>query len=140
MHIKIKKLHKNAVIPTYAKQGDAGLDLVVTDVIGESPKDITYGFGLALEIPEGYVGLVFPRSSIRKTDLALSNAVGVIDSGYRGEIQATFKKIEDWPRLYRVGERAAQIMIMPIPYVTFEQVSELSATERGVGAFGSSGN
>lgn len=139
MHIKIKKLHKNAVIPTYAKPGDAGLDLVVTEVIEESMKQITYGFGLALEIPEGYVGLVFPRSSIRRTDLALSNAVGVIDSGYRGEIQATFKKIEDYPHVYRIGDRAAQIMIMPVPYVTFEQVFELSSTERGEGAFGSSG-
>lgn len=140
MHIKIKKLHKDAVIPTYAKPGDAGLDLVVTEVIGESMKDITYGFGLALEIPEGYVGLVFPRSSIRRTDLALSNAVGVIDSGYRGEIQATFKKLEDYAQLYRVGDRAAQIIVMPIPNITFDQVAELSSTERGEGAFGSSGN
>ena len=139
MQVKIQKLHKDAVIPTYAKPGDAGLDLVVTEVISDTLKQITYGFGLALEIPEDYVGLIFPRSSIRKTDLSLSNAVGVIDSGYRGEIQATFKKLQDWPYLYRVGDRAAQIIIMPIPRVEFVLAGELSETERGVGAFGSSG-
>jgi dUTP pyrophosphatase len=93
MVLKFKKLNDTAVIPSYAKPGDAGMDLVATSIISNTTFDVTYGTGIAMEIPKGFVGLVFPRSSIRKTDLALTNSVGVIDSGYRGEIQATFKKI-----------------------------------------------
>ena len=138
MKLNIKKLNKNAVIPTYAKEGDAGMDLVITDIKGENKYDITYGFGISIEIPEGFMGLVFPRSSIRKTDLVLSNSVGVIDSGYRGEIQATFKKIG--LNKYEIGDRGAQIIIIPYPPIEFEEVNELSNTERGEGGFGSTGN
>ena len=104
---------------------------------------MTYGTGLAMEIPEGYVGLVFPRSSIRNTDLSLSNAVGVIDSGYRGEIQATFNRkgvsqIDGHP-IYMVGDRIAQIIIVPYPHIIFDEVDELSNSERGTGGFGSTG-
>ena len=93
MIVNIKKIHPEAVIPSYAKAGDAGMDLIATSIISETPSQITYGLGISLEIPKGFVGLVFPRSSIRKTGLQLSNSVGVIDSGYRGELQATFNKI-----------------------------------------------
>ena len=137
MQVKIKKLNPNAVIPSYAKVGDAGMDLVITDIKGENTFDITYGFGISMEIPEGFMGLVFPRSSIRKTDLVLSNAVGVIDSGYRGEIQATFKKTG--LQRYEIGDRGAQIIIMPHPIVDFVEVEELTNTERGEGGFGSTG-
>ena len=142
MQVKIKKLHNNAVIPKYAKAGDAGMDLVATEIISEDSYRITYGTGIAIEIPEGFVGLVFPRSSIRKYDLVLSNCVGVIDSGYRGEIQATFNtinhnhiRVDD----YKVGDKIAQIMIIPHPYVNFIEVNELSNTDRGEGGFGSTG-
>ena len=139
MKIKIKKLHPSAIIPSYAKAGDAGLDLTITTIKDESFQ-VTYGFGIALEIPEGYVGLVFPRSSIKKTELILSNSVGVIDSGYRGELQATFKKTNGLDSLsYKVGDRIAQIMIVPYPQIQFEEVEELSNTERGEGGFGSTG-
>jgi len=137
MKVKIKKLNKNAIIPSYAKDGDAGMDLVITDIKLENTYDITYGFGIAIEIPKGFVGLVFPRSSIRKTDLTLSNSVGVIDSGYRGELQATFKK--SGLNKYNIGERGAQLMIIPYPEIDFEEVEELSNTERGEGGFGSTG-
>jgi len=137
MQVKIKKLNPNAVIPSYAKVGDAGMDLVITDIKGENTFDITYGFGISMEIPEGFMGLVFPRSSIRKTDLVLSNAVGVIDSGYRGEIQATFKRTG--LNKYEIGDRGAQIIIMPHPIVDFVEVEELTNTERGEGGFGSTG-
>ena len=137
MKTYIKKLHPNAVIPSYAKDGDAGMDLVITDIKGENKYDITYGFGISMEIPEGFMGLVFPRSSIRKTDLVLSNSVGVIDSGYRGEIQATFKKTG--LNKYEIGDRGAQIIIIPHPEIEFEEVAELSNTERGEGGFGSTG-
>jgi dUTP pyrophosphatase len=140
MNVKVKKLHPNAVIPTYAKSGDAGMDLVATEIISNTTFDVTYGTGIALEIPEGFVGLIFPRSSIRKYELALSNSVGVIDSGYRGELQATFKRTNTlFPDAYKVGDRIAQIMIIPHPPIEFVEVEELSNTERGAGGFGSTG-
>lgn len=143
MIVKIKKINPNAVIPTYAKDGDAGMDLVATSIISETPSEITYGLGIAMEIRDGYVGLIFPRSSIRKTRLQLSNSVGVIDSGYRGELQATFNKItttiENQKNDYKIGDRIAQIMIIPHPYIQFEEVKELSDTQRGKGGFGSTG-
>lgn len=143
MKVKIKKLSPEAVIPTYAKVGDAGMDLVATKVINDTLDSITYGTDIAMEIPEGFVGLVFPRSSIRKTHLFLSNSVGVIDSGYRGEIQATFKKVQGVSNNtldnYKVGDRICQIMIVPHPTIEFEEVEELNNTERGEGGFGSTG-
>jgi dUTP pyrophosphatase len=140
MKVRIKKLNENAVIPSYAKSGDAGMDLMATSIIGEEPFQITYGLGIALEIPKGFVGLVFPRSSIRKTDLSLTNCVGVIDSGYRGELQATFRKHKGVASMtYAVGDRVAQIMIIPHPEVEFNEVDELSNSERGEGGFGSTG-
>ncbi len=153
MEVKIKKLNPNAVIPSYAKIGDAGMDLVATEILKDTPEQITYGIGIALEIPEGFVGLVFPRSSIRKTGLQLSNSVGVIDSGYRGEIQATFNKVFGGDRFYdetklteitsndfyKVGDRIAQIMIIPYPSIQFVEADELSDSERGDGGFGSTG-
>lgn len=143
LNIKIKKTHPNAVIPSYSKPGDAGLDLTATEIISETPFQISYGTGISLEIPKGYVGLVFPRSSIRKYDLALTNCVGVIDSGYRGEIQATFKKT-NWLKgnnseKYQIGDRIAQIMIIPYPNINFIEVDSLSDTDRGSGGFGSTG-
>ena len=142
MKVRIKKLNENAVIPTYAKDGDAGMDLVATSIISTTSTQITYGIGLALEIPKGFVGLIFPRSSVRKTRLMLSNCVGVIDSGYRGELQATFNKINHdsvSENDYKVGDRIAQIMIIPHPSIEFEEADELSDTERGNGGFGSTG-
>jgi dUTP pyrophosphatase len=140
MRVRIKKLNENAVIPSYAKDGDAGMDLVATRIISNTTFDVSYGTDLAMEIPNGFVGLVFPRSSIRKYELALSNSVGVIDSGYRGELQATFKKTNGLDSLsYKVGDRIAQIMIIPHPPIEFKEVDDLSETERGDGGFGSTG-
>jgi dUTP pyrophosphatase len=154
MKVRIKKINPLAQSPSYAKDGDAGMDLIATSIISDTPTQITYGLGIALEIPKGFVGLVFPRSSIRKTGLQLSNSVGVIDSGYRGELQATFNKLfggegmydemkvkEIQPNdFYKVGDRVAQIMIIPHPPIEFEVSEELSNTERGEGGFGSTGN
>jgi dUTP pyrophosphatase len=143
MMVKIKKLHQNAVIPKYSKPGDAGMDLTITSIISESKIDVTYGFGIAMEIPKGFVGLVFPRSSVRKYDLSLTNCVGVIDSGYRGEIQATFKKTNwlkgDNSDKYEIGDRGAQIMILAYPEIDFVESDTLSETDRGDGGFGSTG-
>jgi dUTP pyrophosphatase len=140
MKVKIKRLHKDAVIPSYAKHGDAGLDLVATSIISFDKEQVTYGTGIAIEIPEGFVGLIFPRSSIRKYEQYLSNSVGVIDSGYRGEIQATFNSRYYADVKYKVGDKIAQLLILPYPSVEFEETDELSSTERGEGGFGSSGN
>lgn len=139
LEVKIRKLNSNAVIPSYSKNGDAGMDLVATEIISETTDQITYGTGISMEIPKGYVGLVFPRSSIRKYELELTNSVGVIDSGYRGEIQATFNKVHNKLNSYNVGDRIAQIMIIPYPQISFIEVEELSTSERGSGGFGSTG-
>jgi dUTP pyrophosphatase len=140
MIVKIKKVHPDAIIPKYAKEGDAGLDLVATSIKENTTFQITYGLGIALEIPKGFVGLVFPRSSIRNTELTLSNSVGVIDAGYRGELGATFNKSNGLDSIaYKVGDRVCQIMIIPHPPIEMLEVNELSDTERGEGGFGSTG-
>jgi len=140
MKVKIKKLHPNAVKPKYAKESDAGMDLVATSIIENTSFQITYGIGLAIEIPDGMVGLIFPRSSIRNTELILSNSVGVIDAGYRGELQATFNKLNGLDSVsYKVGERIAQIIIVPHPIIQIVEVDELSESSRGIGGFGSTG-
>lgn len=151
MQVKVKKLFENAKIPKYAKPGDAGLDLTAVSMKREGNK-ITYGTGLAFEIPEGYVGLVFPRSSIHKSDLRLTNCVGVIDSGYRGEVMAVFddkahefvdtkggNKLAVLGRAFEIGERIAQLLILPYPAIELVESDSLSNTERGEGGFGSSG-
>ena len=141
LSVKVKKIHPNAVIPSYSKDGDAGMDLTITREIENTSFVVTYGFGIAIEIPKNFVGLVFPRSSIRNYDLIMSNSVGVIDSGYRGELQATFKKTNGLDSMkYKVGERGAQIIILPYPQVKMVESDELSQTERGTGGFGSTGS
>lgn len=137
MKVKIKKLHENAVIPKYAKDGDAGLDLTITSKKQIDSEHIKYGFGLAFEIPKGYVGLLFPRSSCYKQRQLLSNAVGVVDSGYRGEVSAIMIGASEYS--YNIGERAVQLIIMPYPQIELEEVSQLSDSERGSGGYGSSG-
>lgn len=139
MKIRFKKLNENAVMPTKAHASDAGFDLTATSRMYDDNTCYVYGCGLAVEIPEGYVGLVFPRSSIANKDLLLSNSVGVIDSGYRGEIMAKFKAFRPFPQMYEIGERFAQLIIMPIPDIEWEEAEELSDSERGTGGYGSSG-
>lgn len=143
MVVKFKKLSPFAIPPKYSKDGDAGMDLTITSIISETTTDVTYGFGIAMEIPRGFVGLVFPRSSVRKYDLSLTNCVGVIDSGYRGELQATFKKT-NWlkgneSQKYDVGDKGAQIMIIAYPQIDFVESDTLSESDRGDGGFGSTG-
>lgn len=135
--VNFKLLHPDAKLPSYAKLGDAGLDITATSItITET--QVTYGTGLAVEIPPGHVGLLFPRSSIRKYGLQLSNSVGVVDSGYRGEIQFTFNKTGKFG-CYNVGDRIGQLVILPYPLIAPKQVDELSDSERGTGGFGSTG-
>lgn len=144
MDVKIKKLDPKAVIPKYAKPGDAGMDLTaIRYEYDEKHDNHVYGTGLSIEIPEGYVGLLFPRSSNRKTDAYMANHVGVIDSGYRGEIMVTYKSrdadADVFGRPYSEGDRVAQLIIMPYPTINLIEVEELSETERGEGGHGSTG-
>ena len=140
MKVSIKRLHENAILPFYAKESDAGMDLVAISIKENTTFQITYGLGIALEIPDGFMGLIFPRSSIRNTELILSNSVGVVDAGYRGELQATFNKSNGLDSIaYKVGDRVCQLIIIPHPIIELEEVSELTNTERGDGGFGSTG-
>ena len=137
MKVKVMKLDAGAIVPKYAKPGDAGMDLYAVTQKFDNHGNYVYGTGLAMEIPEGYVGLIFPRSSISKTAHSLRNAVGVIDSGYRGEIMMKFDINTQNSPVYEIGERVAQIIILPYPQIEFEEAWELSKTERGKGGFGS---
>jgi len=145
MKLKIKKLNENVKIPSYAHEGDAGLDLVATSLILDENNNLVYGTGLAIEIPTGYVGLIFPRSSNSKKDLILTNHVGVIDSSYRGEIIFKYKSTlcssgqYITGKNYEVGDKVGQLILFPYPQVTIEEVEELTETERGTNGFGSTG-
>lgn len=139
MKVKIKRLDRSAVIPKYAKDGDAGLDLTATAYKVNEKGQYIYTSDLALEIPDGYVGLLFPRSSICKKDLEMTNSVGVIDSNYRGPIKSVFNPTCEGPEIYELGERFAQLIIIPYPKIEFEEVEELSETNRGTGGYGSTG-
>ena len=140
MKIKIKKINPFAITPTKAHATDAGFDLYATSKAYDNDNNVVYSCGLAFEIPEGYMGLIFPRSSNAKKSLLLSNSVGVIDAGYRGEVTVKFKRLYPISQgEYAIGERFAQLIVMPIPAVEFEEAEELSESERGVGGYGSSG-
>lgn len=151
MIVKTKILNKEINTPElkYAKNGDAGIDLTATSKWYDDDGNACYGTNRAFEIPKGFVGLLFPRSSNAKQHLLLSNSVGVLDSGYRGEVMFKFKKTYNLiiennfyhseSRQYEIGDRIGQIIILPYPQIEFEEVSELSETERGSGGYGSTG-
>ncbi len=137
MKVKIKKLHPDAVIPKYAKPGDAGLDLTAVDVVADG-NTLTYKTGLSIELPFWHVGLLFPRSSVYKTGQTLTNCVGVIDSGYRGEIMMKFT-LSPYAQEYDIGDRIGQLIIMPYPRIDFVESDELTPSERGFKGYGSTG-
>ena len=139
MVVKIKKLVPEAVVPKKAHADDAGFDLVAVSAGFEDGRWVCHT-GLAFEIPKGYMGLVFPRSSIVKKDMDMANSVGVIDSNYRGKVTACFRLTGslEFPK-YVAGERCCQIIIMPYPEIEFVEADELSGTERGDGGYGSTG-
>ena len=163
MEIRYKKLVPEAKAPFRKYEDDAGYDLFAVSKI-ETDKYVEYGTGIAIEIPKYYVGLVFPRSSVTEKDLMLKNCVGIIDAQYRGEIRCRFfdtEKRKDYieiieiiendtinkihppylkKNIYEVGERVAQLIIIPIPPVELIESDELSKTERGTSGFGSSGS
>ena len=133
--MKVKKLDRGAKMPLRATGTDAGLDLYATSLSIEGDI-VTYGTGLAFEIPENHFGLLTNRSSIYKKDLQIST--GIIDSGYRGEVMVKFRKSGN--NIYDVGDRVAQLVIIPYAKVEIELSEELSSTERDNKGFGHSGN
>ena len=139
MDLKIKKLKPSAILPSYSRTGDAGMDIIATSETS-SAGYIEYGTDLAFQIPRGYAGLIFPRSSISKTDQYLRNSVGVIDSGYRGEVKIRMSVPTLGMEKYKVGDRVAQLILIKLPWVDIEEVSELDDSDRGSGGFGSTGN
>lgn len=170
IRLKLKKLYEDVPTPKYATNGSAGLDLTAMSRFYDKNGNVCYGTGIAIEIPEGYVGLLFPRSSITKKDIFVKNSVGVIDSDYRGEIilkcapslgfadyddvydaryginmdQDHFDGVtylsDNSNNHYNIGDKCCQLVIVPIPKVVIHLVDELSETERGTGGYGHTGN
>lgn len=144
MIVKVKKLDARAMLPTYGSSQAAGADvyaLLQSDSLeigaGET---VLIGTGLSLEIPEGYVGLVYARSGLAtKKGLAPANKVGVIDSDYRGELKVALYNQSGRAQTIAAGERIAQLVIAPYLTASFEEAAELSDTARGAGGFGSTG-
>lgn len=145
MKVKVIRLDEKAQLPRRPYSNDAGYDLVAIEIKYFGKEDmLQYRTGLAIAIPEGYVGLIMPRSSIYKTRNWMINSVGVIDSGYRGEILINFETRITSNRqhhLYKIGDRVAQLIIMKLPEIEFVEVNRFNGdTERGNNGFGSSGN
>ena len=143
MEIKIKRLNKRAKIPTFGTKFSAGADLYCAEeheISVCSGQKCSIGTGISMEIPEGYVGLVFARSGLAcKNGLRLCNSVGVIDADYRGEIKVVLHNDSEYVREIKPGERVAQMIVMPYPKVSFIEAEELSDTVRGESGFGGTG-
>lgn len=146
MEVKIKKLFSGATLPSYSTEDSAGMDVVAFSKDDSNPQYTEYGLGWSIEIPKGYVGFIFPRSSVSKYDLDLANAVACIDADFRGEVKLRFRRIKrnlpEGVRVchkYNVGEKIGQLIIMPYPKIELKEVDELSKTVRGEGGFGSTG-
>ena len=137
LKIKFKKLNPNAVIPKQGTAGAAGFDLTAVR-IEETDQFVKYYTGIAVQIPAGYFGMLVPRSSVVNTGLLMGNSVGIIDNDYVGELSAVFY-LRSGCKVYNVGDRIGQLLIVPIPAVEFVEAEELSETERGSGGYGSTG-
>lgn len=143
MNVRIKKLDERAKLPTYATEFSAGADLYNmegNDVVIAPHETVMVKLGFAIEIPEGYAGLVFARSGLAtKRGIAPANKVGVIDADYRGECMVSLHNHTNTAVTVDGGERVAQLCIVPFLKATFEEAAELSETARGEGGFGSTG-
>lgn len=141
--VKLQKLNENAIVPKYGTRFSAGADLYSCEgkaVTVEPHKTVFIHTGIAIEIPDGLVGLVYARSGLAsKRALAPANKVGVIDCDYRGEIIVSLHNHSDEPQTIEDKERVAQLVLTPCFVADFEEVDTLSDTERGQGGFGSTG-
>src|SRR3989344_2383415 len=139
MKIKIKKLYPEAVIPKYVHEGDAGMDLFAVESFELEPGERkSVPLGLALEIPKGYVGLIWDKSGLSHK-YGIKSFGGVIDSGYRGEIHSGVMNLSDKFFSFEKGQKIAQLIIQKIENVQFEEVEKLSQSQRGEGGLGSTG-
>lgn len=142
VNLEVKKLHPDAELPTYAHPGDAGLDLRSVEDVTLKPGDRhAVPTGLAIAIPDGYAGFVHARSGrALKEGLALPNAPGLIDSGYRGEIKVVLVNLDPHEPIHiKVGERIAQLVIQKVENVSVVETTDMDETSRGTGGFGSTG-
>ncbi len=139
LKLKIKKLSPDAVIPKYAHAGDAAFDLYsIEDVVIKPNERLQIGTGLAMEIPDGYVGLIWDKSGLSHKS-GLKTLGGVIDSGYRGEVKVGMINLGKEDYVFEKGHKVAQMLIQKIEHAEIEETLELSDTSRGVGGFGSTG-
>lgn len=144
MKLQVKKLITEAVLPTYATEGSNGLDITATALVFTTDY-LEIRTGIAVSVPKGYVGLLFPRSSVSKKNLVLSNSVGVIDEDYRGEITFRFKVLDNgahfnkFENIYKVGERVGQLLLVELPKIEVVEVKDLDETKRNTGGYGSTG-
>jgi dUTP pyrophosphatase len=141
--LAVKRLHHQAVLPRRAYEGDAGLDLHATEAITLGPGErASVGTGIAVAVPEGQGGMVLPRSGLAaRSGIALVNAPGLIDAGYRGEIRVLLLNTDrDAPCEIAVGDRIAQLVLVKLELPATVEVDELPGSERGEGGFGSSGS
>jgi dUTP pyrophosphatase len=141
IELAIQRLRDDAVVPTRAYIGDAGLDLAACERVELGPGErATVGTGLAVAIPDGYAGFVQPRSGLAaRHGLTIVNTPGLVDSGYRGELKVILLNTDkSEPFVVEPGMRIAQLVVMPVPELDPVEVDELPASERGVRGFGSS--
>jgi dUTP pyrophosphatase len=142
MSLRVRRLDARALLPTRAHDGDAGLDLYALETAVLAPGErAALATGIAVEIPEGHAGLVLPRSGLAmRHGIALVNAPGLIDSGYRGEIRVLLLNTDrERPFEVTAGDRIAQLVLVRIESPEVVEVSELAFSQRGAGGFGSSG-
>ena len=140
--VSVKLNHPDAKMPTYSRAEDGALDLTAATVTYDTNEKLyVYNTGINVVVPSGYVGLIYPRSSISKTGLQLCNSVGVLDSGYVGDILLKFRVVPgmEYSDIYKPGDRIGQLMIVPRPKIVLQTIKELPQTERGNKGFGSSG-
>lgn len=139
--VKFKKLHPEAKIPKQSTELATGYDLFATSEKLEANGVVTYGTGLAIEIPKNYTAYLVPRSSIANTSLMLNNSLGVIDADYRGELLLKFRNVTmQGAKKYNVGDKIGQLILLPRFEIDFEEVEQLTETQRGTGGWGSTGN
>lgn len=140
MILKVKKLSKHAILPAAQTSGANGFDLVATTKeFDESTGILTYGTGIAVELPKGHAGLLMPRSSVYKTGMYLCNSIGLLDEDYRGEIKFKFYRGSQQRGLYEIGDRIGQLVVIPVPKLEIVESQELSSTIRDENGYGSTG-
>lgn len=139
MELKIKKLRADAKVPTRAHRGDAGFDLCTVDeVVAHAGQRVLVGTGLAMEIPDGFVGLVWDKSGLSNNH-GLKTLGGVVDAGYRGEVKVGIINLSATDYTIGTGHKVAQILIQKVEHVEIKEVDDLSNATRGEGGFGSTG-